>query len=292
MTDKSEYVFKTTHRVYYNTKKPVPIKEVIIALQGLEGLLKPLPLLMSNLTGIDVDGGEFLIQSIESGSLIEDVVIRFFFKDKANLDAFVDKLSENKKVKALVITAAIASLAGYGLRLATSDKPAPSITATNSVIIQSGAGALNISNEAFSTAVTNSVTDKKGTAESSLKFINPARSDPGSTIEFDNQVSISSAAILEAPTKIVLEPNERVEEFKNAVLTIRATNLDSKKTGWAGRVGNRDDRLPIELDPSVNEADIFGRTTVTVDAALIYKEKGKSRELKASRIYIRRVIKN
>jgi hypothetical protein len=48
--------------------------------------------------------------------------------------------------------------------------------------------------------------------------------------------------------------------------------------------------LPIELDPSVFEADIFGKTEVDVAAALIYKEKVKSRELKPSRIYVRRVF--
>lgn len=290
MNDKKEFVFQASHRVYYDTKKPVPIKEVIIALQGLDGLLRPLPLLMSNLTGIDIDGGEVLIHSIESGSLIEDVIIRFFFKDKASLDAFIDKLSENKKVKAIVITAAVASLAGYGLHMATSNQPTPSITATNSVIIQNGAGSLNISNEAFSAALKNAVTDKKAAAESALKFISPARSDPGSSVQFDGQISIPSSAVMEAPRKLVLDANERVEEFEKTILTIRATNLDSKKNGWAGRLGNREDRLPIELDPSVSEADIFGRTEVDVAAALIYKEKGKSRELKPSRIYVRRVF--
>jgi hypothetical protein len=292
MNLKTEYVFQTTHRVFYNTKNPVPIKDVIIALQGLDGLLKPLPTLVSTLTGIEISGGEFLIESIESGSLIEDIIVRFFFKDRENLDAFVDKLSENKVVKTIVITSAIAGLVGYGLHMAVSDKPAPSITATNSVIIQGGAGALNISDQAFRDAIGSAVTDKKGATESALKFINPARSDSQSTIQFDNVVSIPSSAIAEAPKKIELDANERIEEFADTVLTIRATNLDSKKSGWAGRLGNRDERLPIELDPSVSEADIFGRSSVRVAAALIYTEKGKSRELKPSRIYVRRVFKS
>lgn len=169
------------------------------------------------------------------------------------------------------------------------DKPAPSITATNSIIIQNGAGSLNISNEAFSAALTDAVRDKKGVAESALKFIGPARMDPQSSVEFNSQIIIPPSAIAEAPRKIELEANERIEEHTNTTLTIRATNLDSKKSGWAGRLGNRDDRLPIELDPVVRQEDIFGRSAVQVDAALIFKEKGRSRELKPSRIYVRKI---
>lgn len=284
-----EFVYQATHRVYYSTEKHIPIKDVIIALQGLEGLLKPLPKLMQGLTGIEVNGCEFLVEKIEAGSLLEDIVIRFFFKDKENLDAFVDKLSENKAVKTTIITVAITGLVGYGLHLAMGDSPAPQINATNSTIIQNGSGQLNIHPDVLKALIRESVVDKKSLAESSLKIINPARTDKNANIEFDDSLIISHAAVSEAPKKIEMEANERLEEFKQVVLTLRAANLDSKKSGWAGRLGVREERLPIELDPAVSEADIFGRVTVIVDAALIYKEKGKSRELRPSRIYVRKV---
>lgn len=292
MSEKQDSVFayEATHRVYYTTEKPVPLKEVIVALQGLEGVLKPLPKLLEGVTGIHIDGCEFLIEKVESGSLIEDVVVRLLFKDKASMDAFIDKIGENKVVKTTIITAAIAGLVGYGLHLAMGDKPAPQINATNSVIIQNGAGQLNIHPEVFKAAIREAAVDKKGAAESALRFISPARADNKATIELDDRLIIPQAAVAEAPRKIDLEPNERHEEFVNTVLTLRAANLDSKKSGWAGRLGNRDERLPIELDPTVSESEIFGRATVTVDAALIYKEKGRSRELKPSRIYVRRII--
>lgn len=284
------FVYKATHRIYYNTAKPVPIREVILALQGLEGVLKPLPKVVSSLTGIAVDDSRFLIQSIESGSLIEDIAIWFIFKDKEKMEAFIRKLGENNAVRYTVISAAIAATVVYGLHMATSDKSAPSITATNSIIINAGAGAINISPEAFSAAVHASIADKKGVAESALKLIGPARADPGSTVKFDG-LELSSSAIAEAPARIELDANERIEEYRAVQLTIRATNLDSRKSGWAGKLGPREERLPIELDPAVAEADIFGRTAVIVDAALVFKEKGQSRELKPARIYVRKVIK-
>lgn len=302
MTKSNEevFVFESTHRVYYNTKNPVPIKDVIIALQGLEGVLKSLPKVMTGLTGVEIDGVEFLVQSIESGSLIEDIAIKFFFKDRAGLDAFVEKMGANKMVKGGVIAAALAGLVGYGLHAAMSGKPSPNITANNNVIINIGAGEVNMTPEQFTAVVKAAVGDKKGVAESALKFINPARKDPGSTVVFDEpgsedktaqKIEFSASAISEAPARIELDANERLEEYKGATLTIRATNLDSKKTGWAGKLGHREERLPIELDPSVSESEIFGRATVIVDAALVFKEKGRSRELKPARIYIRKVHK-
>lgn len=295
------FVFRTSHRIVYNTKQPVPIKEVILALQGLDGLLRAVPKLVEGFTGVEIERGEFHIQSLESGSLIEDIAVAFFFKDKAGLDAFVTKMGANKAVKATVITAIIAALVAYGLHLATAKNPAPNITATNNVIINIGAGEVGMTPEAFTAVVKSAVGDKKGVAENALKFIGPARADPGSSVTLDSAVQgqqasvpieISSAAIAEAPKRIELASNERVEEYKSAKLYIRATNLDSKKIGWAGKLANRDDRLPIELDPAVSEADIFGRTEVVVDAALVFKEKGKSRELSPARIYVRKVIKD
>lgn len=294
------FVFSSTHKIVYNTKKPVPIKEIILALQGLDGVLKSLPKVVSGLVGCDIDGGEFLIQRIESGSVIEDIIVNFLFKDRAKLDAFVAKMESNKVIKTAVIATAIGALAMYGLHLASNGKAATNITANNNVIINIGAGELGLTPEAFAAVVRAAVGDKKGLAESSLKLVGPARADTGSTVSIDgsasaanggSKIEITAAAISESPKRIELEPNERIEEYKHVVLTIRATNLDSKKMGWAGRLGDREERLPIELDPTVSESDIFGREKIAVDAALVFKEKGRSMEMKAARIYVRRVVK-
>lgn len=291
-----QYVWEATHRIYYNTEQPVPIKEVIIALQGLEGILRVLPKAVTALTGIDVAETQFLVQSIESGSLQEDFIVKFFFGDKEKFDEFAEKMGKSKVVKTAVISAIIAGIVAYGVIKATSPGTAPNITATNSVIIQGGAGSLNITPEAFEAAMRGAVGDKKAVAESALKLMAPARSQPGSSVSISPVDAPSlgfefpAKAVAEVPARIELESNERIEEYQNTRLAIRATNLDSKKNGWAGKLALREERLPIELDPSVSEADIFGRQEIMVDAALVYKEKGRSRELKPARIYVRRVI--
>lgn len=296
----SYFVFESVHRIYYSTSKPVPISEVIIALQGLDGILRSVPQVVSAVTGIDIAGGEFLIKSIESGSVVEDIVVKLMFGNKENLDAFIDKIRENKAMRGILISTTIAGLVAYGVSKAVgTGQPAPNITATNSVIINNGAGVVNVSPEAFQAAIADAVKDKKKLAESALKFIGPARSDPGSKITFDPNpedsslpiVELPSTFVAEAPARIELATNERLEEYSSVELAIRATNLDSKKNGWAGRLGLREERLPIELDPSIDDRELFGREKVQVSAALVFKEKGKSRELKPARIYVRKILK-
>lgn len=280
-----------THRILYNTSKPVPLGEMIIALQGLQGVLKAMPAALSGVSGVEVEGCEFLIQSIESGSLVEDVVIKILFKDRGRMNAFLERIGENGMVKGIVVAALVGGLVVYGMQLAT-NSPAPNITANHNTIINIGAGEVNMTPEQFTAVVKASVGDKKAAAEGALRFIAPAKADPGSSIELgDATVVVDARAVSEAPAKIELEANQRLEEHKNVELAIRAANLDSRKSGWAGRLGGRSDRLPIELDPAVAESDLFGRSAVQVDAAVIFTEKGRSRELKASKIYVRRVYR-
>nr|DAS90619.1 MAG TPA: hypothetical protein [Caudoviricetes sp.] len=290
------FVFQATQRITYSTKKPVPIKEVIIALQGLEGVLKPVPLVLRELTGIEIERSEFLIQSLQAGSLIEDVVVKFFFGDKDRLNDFVKRLGEKQGMRAVVLSAIVAGVAVYGLHWASGQKAAPMIEATNSVIIQNGAGVMNVDPQVFQAAIERAAGgNKRAVAESALRLTAPVRADPASAmlIASDAQaqqwLEISHQAVVEAPARIELEPNERVEELTAVQLKVRATNLDSRKQGWAGKLGVRDERLPIELDPSVAESDLFGRESVWVDAALVFREKGHSRELKPARIYVRKV---
>ncbi len=295
----TEWVCEVRYRVYYNTTNPVPIKEIVASLQGLEGLLKCVPQALTNFTGVQIDGSEFLVQTIESGSLIEDFLLKFFFKDKESFEAFAAKLGSNKKMRAAVIAAIIAGAVGYGLHWAAtaSKQPTPSITATNSVIIQNGAGVLNISPEVFQEKLLAALSDKKAIAASAIKTVAPSRSDPQSTIRFGSPedaatqgLEIPAKAIAEAPLRLVLEPNERIEKYTNTVLHLRAMNLDSKTSGWAGKLASRDERLPIELDPAVSGSELFGRDSVHVDADLVFMEDGRSKELKPKRIYVRRVI--
>ncbi len=294
----NEFIFEARYRIYYKTENPVPIKQIISSLQGLEGVIKYLPAALTNLTGVEIQESEFLIQSIEAGSLWEEIFVKLTFGSKDKLDEFLAKTHANKPVRNTIIGVALLGLVGYGMHLAAtaSKTAAPTITATNSVIIQNGAGVLNLTPEVVQKHIEAAVKDKKSVAESAVRFISPARAELNATISVgdaenfeESRLEIPSKAIKETPARLEIEPNERVEVYKNSKLQIRALNLDSHTTGWKGKLSNREDKLPIVFAPEIDISSLFGVETLLVDADLVFAEKGKSRELQPKRIYVHRV---
>lgn len=292
----AEFVYSTKHTVYYNTKQPIPISEVIGALQALEKLLRDVPKVVSGATGTTIVRSEFFIDKIESGSLLETVAIKLFFKDEEEFEKFLDKIRENGVLRNTLVGAAIAGLVGYGVYLAAgaNKTPAPHITANNNTIINIGAGEVNMTADQFRAIIEAAVSDKKELAKNSIKFIAPAKRESGASVVIngDNSavpVEITPAAILEAPDKVDIPADRRIEDVKAIEVQIRASDLDSKKSGWAGRIEGRTERVKIELDPVVNEADLFGKMKVKADVTIIYTRAKSAKELTPSSIFIRKI---
>lgn len=90
----AEFYFDASHRVYYSNKEPVPIADVIESLIGLEKLMRMTPKALSALTGVEIQRVDVFVEQVESGSLLEEIGVRLFFKDKVDLMKFVDKVRE------------------------------------------------------------------------------------------------------------------------------------------------------------------------------------------------------
>ena len=157
----SQFVFQTTHRIYYNTEEAVPLGDIALALMALERIVTASEGAFEGVTGVDIDRMQVLISKLESGSLIEDIVIKFFFKDQAGLDAFIAKarsktLENGVTGKSLVVGAVIAAAVGAGAFYAASRAGTggqTTITANNNVIINIGAGEVGMTPEAFKAVV-------------------------------------------------------------------------------------------------------------------------------------------
>jgi hypothetical protein len=199
-------------------------------------------------------------------------------------------------VKGTVVAVAIAGVVGYGLHWATNGqgKAAPNISANNITIITVGAGEVQMTPETFKAVVAAAVGSKKDAAQDAIKFLAPSRGDTSSTVVINSgeggpKFEIPAAAIAETPKKLDFAKNERFEELTQVEVLIRATDLDSKKTGWAGRIDGRTERVKIELDPTVSESEMFGKTRVLADATLIFAPRGKGAKLTPAKIYIRKI---
>lgn len=275
----AEFVFLATHEVYYSTRDPVPVADVIESLLGLERLIKMTPRALEGLTGVPVDKIEVFVDHLESGSLFERVLIKLFFKDENELDAFLDKVRAkvgDGPARNVLIGAVIASLLYYGAQLVTSAQGGntTNITANNNTIINIGAGEVQMTPEAFKAIVEAAVTDKKDLAKSSVQILKPARNDPNASITLDDSADlvVPPEVVKDVPASASLGANERVEDMPDAELLIRATNRDSVKTGWSARLPLRfEGRIKLKLADGIDPEEVAGMARVRGDIKIHYR---------------------
>lgn len=296
----TDFVFSTTHHVYYSNRQPVPIKEIVESLLGLEQVVKMSPRVLQGLTGIEVDRAEVFVEHLETGSLAETVLIKLFFKSEDDLNAFLDKVRgklEKPMARNLLIGSVLTALVGYGAYLAASTQKGATtttITANNNVIINLGAGQVDLTPEAFKAIVEAAVTDRKELAKSAVKILKPARLDSQASITFDESdgLRFSPEVVRATPKTVDIEVQKKVEDLLDVDLEIRATNLDSPKNGWAALLpGKIDRRIKLELAEGVSPLDVAGKLKVRADISIYYALDKDGVRLVPHHILLRGVIK-
>ncbi len=295
-----EFIFTARHQVYYSTRDPVPVADVIEGLLGLERLVKMTPKALSALTGVEIQKVEIFVEEIESGSLFEQVLIKFFFKDEAGLDQFVEKVrgkvGDGPRNVLLVgaVIAAVTALGGQFLA-GLSGSSTTNITASNNTIINIGAGEVQMTPESFEAVVRAALPEKKEVAKATLQMLKPARNDPEASIVFDGEAALTLPpdAIGEVPQ--TYEPGEdlRVERIQGAELLIRATNRDSAVSGWSARIPQHLGKKKVKLvvAPGINLDEIAGRAQVKGDVDIQYRRSPNGKRYAPEIITLQRIIK-
>lgn len=312
MTDNTPvFSYDLKYKVTYHTKQPLPISEVIKALQALDILMKDVPKLTGALLDVPVVGGNFYVESIESGSLIEELVVKLLFKDQAGLDAFIKKITDDPMLNDFTIGIVVALLVAYGAKKAydlfKKDAPAPvqhqdsSIHITNSNIIQIGADTFAKSPEQIRDLVEEAVSNKKKLVEGAMQFLSPAKTEKDARVTIDglnrldpdgkpSEITFPSAAVQEVPESVDWGRDEHNIEFDSVLLSLRAHDLDSEKKGWAGTLDGVDGRLRIELDPYVDRRSLFHKSQVRVRGTLTKRTKGN--KLEPHSFFVREVLQD
>lgn len=299
MAPESAFVFTALHEVYYSTREPVPVADVIEALIGLERLVKMTPKALSALTGVEVQRAEVFVEEIESGSLRERILIKFFFKDEAGLDQFIEKARVRVgegPIKVLLVSAVLAAVtvAGAKLLASVSGSSTTSITASNNTIINIGAGEVQMTPESFEALVRTALPEKKEVAKATLQMLTPARNDPESSIIFDDNeaLALPPETIREVPTAFDPGEDVRVERIPAADLLIRATNRDSAVSGWTARIPQHIGKKKVKLvvAPGINLDDIASRAQVKGDVDIHYKRSADGKRYIPEVITLMRVV--
>jgi hypothetical protein len=241
------------------------------------------------------------VDALQSGSLLEDVIIKVFFRDRASFDAFLEKV--HTKVgdgvgRNALIVAVLGALLGYGAYLAATAMKSggtTTITANNNVIINVGAGEVDLTPEAFKAIVEASVTDKKALANSAVKILQPARSDRNASLVLDgnDKINFSNHVIAATPRAVEINRQEKVEHLSDVDLEIRATNRDSRVRGWAGLIPNKvERRVKLILEANVLPAQLAGKFKVRADVSVYYRltKAGAASKMVPDHILVREII--
>lgn len=296
----AEFVLASTHEVYYSNRELVPIADIVESLQALERIIKLCPRALEGATNVQIKRVEVFVDSLQSGSLLEKVVVKLVFGSEEALDAFLDKTREKVRQPGMprnvLIGAVVASVIGYGAWLAATSQRSggATITANNNVIVNIGAGQSGMSPDDFRAIIEAAIPDKKELATQAVRFFKPARADlkASVTLDKDDALSFPPAVIAETPIKVDFDKQADVKHLRDVDLQIRATNLDSLKQGWAGLIpGLIDRRVRLQLDPNVKPTDVAGRFQVRADVSVIYKLDRSGNQMIPDYILLREVIK-
>jgi hypothetical protein len=296
----------TEHKIYYSNRAGIPLAEVAEALIALDGILRHSPQVLEKLfPGIKVLDMNIFIDKIESGSLLETILIKFVFGSQEKFEQTLinareklqmDRLINNKGVVAAIAAATILTTGIYCVKKdsPSGNKDTKAIEMNNNIIVNVGAGMTQMDPEQFRAVIEASLKGKEDKiAENAIRVVRPAKREPGSIITFDgNQaLTLTPEAIAAYPAhRPEPEPEEILENFDGVELSIRATDLDSNKKGWAAVIPLiSDKRLRLQIDPSINPYDLIARPKLKANVTVLFRKADNG--VKAPRlIYLNEVV--
>lgn len=274
----------TLHQeIYYSNKDFVPIREVADALIALESIIKQTPPVLECLfPDTTIKSVEVFIDKLESGSLSEKLVVKFIFGSQENFDQFIDdlrkrvgmdKIMSNPSLFTSIILIMI--FVGVMYLLNNSKQERTTIEANNTTIINISADALGLEASELEAIVNGAIPDKNRLARDAISFIKPAKNDPLAYITFngDDNLSINAETIKSIPGYLKdIEQEEIIEDHDAINIEIRATDLDSKKKGWAVIVpdlGSK--RIRLHLDPVINQEELIGKRVINGNVTVVFE---------------------
>lgn len=299
----SEFVLEIAHRVHYSNRDPIPIAEIASSLVALEKIIQRSRLTMSAITNIPVDRIDVYVQDIKSGSLTDDLIVLLTFGSKENMEAFLKKihgtLEKHKVVKNALLGAIFMGVAGYGVYSAVkamgSADEAHAVSVSNNVIINIAATESGIAPAQIEKIIAATISDKKANAHDAIEFVKPAKRDPSASISFDDSaaLSITTDTIAKTPTSLKIDAASTDKFIPDVDLQIRATNLDSNDTGWAGLIPPLvTKRLRLVLGDGIAPKDVAGKFIVRADVIVHLKPQGEKKSLKPYQITLVRIIED
>ncbi|QEU29345.1 hypothetical protein [Pseudomonas luteola] len=269
---------------YFESSEPIPIDEIVSSLLGLEKLSTKVPLLIGELCNAEVDWEGLKVTKIESGSLLEVLVLTLLFSSVADKERCIKWLNESVMGKyakigiagLLVLLLASESITLYDTFTKSDDKTTtPSIQANNNVIINMGSDATGKTPAELQKALEVAMGgDRKKVVKAALDFIRPASGEGRGGLHVGSSatgVSFSHEAATDAPATPDFRVKDTEIKYENTKLEIRALDRDKSDSGWRGALPNAtgEKRMPLKFSDGIDISKAATLEAVNVDVIVV-----------------------
>lgn len=278
-----EYSVEVPLKLYFATEEPVAIQDITKSLLALEKLSKRFPDMLECLTDISINGYDIRVQRLESGSLLEDLVVKLYFDDPEKMEQFKEFLENTPMGKALkwgvggVLTLLLVSQMMVAYQTFTGDET-PSIQANHNVIINVGADQLGISpDEAVKLAKVGASGNRKKLFQAARDVLRPVEGHQNASLQVPGvdpqSFSYTSEALSEVPFEADVNAAERDLDYEEVLLQIRALDRDKADAGWWGVLPSvvGESRIRLHFDDDVDIDSILYKPEAKVDVTITYK---------------------
>ncbi|ADP96450.1 hypothetical protein [Marinobacter adhaerens] len=299
--------FSIPQQVHYTNKNRASIQEIADGLVALDSLIRQTPSVLEALfPDYKIESVEIYLDEFRSGSIWEDLVVKFIFGNQKNFDSAIgaareklgmEEVMSDPQVLSAIILVMVLSGGLYWLGKRSKNKPEKraAIEANNNTVIQIGSGMVGLDADEFRALIDNAVQDKNQLAKDAARIVKPAKRDPNGYIEFgDNPgLKITSESVKAMPDYVQDdEPEEIVEDYDGLLLELRAIDLDHTKSGWRVRAPDLSDRrIKLQLDPSVMPDDLFNKRQIRGKVTVVFRSDNAGQKIPRL-IFLREVIED
>lgn len=291
MTEISEgktYSIRLCDVIKFNTTEPIRVTDIIRSLQALEKIVQQSDKTFSALTKSEIESVELLIEGIETGSIIEKIILKLTFRTEENFEQFLENTHDWLKgqcrehpVRTSIVGLAIGGMIAYGFYHLGGQSASDKVTVSGhyNTVIVNGAGKLNLSEEEFKQALEVNKSQQKSLTKNAVEFAQVAKTERGAvSVEFGSNdgagITLPEQVIEAVPTKAPkAEVEIKTQEFHKATLNIRTLDRDNYN-GWTAYIeGFFTKRVKLDIPITADLNVLSKQENITADVILHFKPK-------------------
>jgi hypothetical protein len=287
--------YRLPHEIYYDTKEPVSVPDVIESLLGTESILTEIgPLLETCIPGITVERIQVTIKEITEGSLKEVVWAAIFIAFQSDLEKEVpDLLQELFGTKIghdypTITTVFFLLLLFYGAdfvyhRLSGLAEGSAIRSQLNGLIREVSEHCKmpedrlrGILAERYGHGRMRSL------VRATLRVFRPSKQHNNSSIRIGGR-PIGADVVAEVPGDAqMLEYDDapKTKPLENVEIELHAQDIDHTKSGWAAIIPSfSKERMRMEIYPPIRPIDIYTKTKIRGDVIVVSKFNKNNEEV-------------